>query len=445
MHFQSGGFDLGLYDQAVWQYKHFLWPFNTVKERFILGDHLTLTLPLMSFLFFLWEDTRALLIFQSTWICVSVIGIFLIAEKRLKSSFISLVLAVIYSLFYGIQYAIFFDFHPVVFGVGLLVWVIWATGEKKRWLAAILIALLVMTQENMGLALAWVGIMYLFRKEYRKTGALYIGIGLISSLIAAKAISYFSPVGFQYSPEITLNPIVLVTRLFDTEEKRQVWLYTMASVSFVPLLSLGGMAAILAELAQYFVTGNEFSRMCSPFMHHRIILAVLVILGVIDVLERYKKRKMIVTGITILLFVSAIAQQYIFHFPLNKLVKREFIRQEQWMRDDLVLISSIPSDFSIATQQNFVPHLSHRKEIYIAWPREHDFPKTKPCGNVSCWWLDFGGKPQYLIVDRRPHQWLTQILETNENFQSAITNMENDRKIVKIRNVGEATLYQIIY
>ncbi len=55
-HFQSGGFDLGMYDQAVWQYANYQWPYNTIKERFILGDHLTLTLPLLAPLFWIWDD-----------------------------------------------------------------------------------------------------------------------------------------------------------------------------------------------------------------------------------------------------------------------------------------------------------------------------------------------------------------------------------------------------
>ncbi|PIU02220.1 hypothetical protein COT66_01120, partial [Candidatus Shapirobacteria bacterium CG09_land_8_20_14_0_10_49_15] len=67
-HFQSGGFDLGIYDQAVWQYANFLNPYNTVKTSHILGDHLTLTLPLLAPLFWLWDDVRSLLIFQAFWL-----------------------------------------------------------------------------------------------------------------------------------------------------------------------------------------------------------------------------------------------------------------------------------------------------------------------------------------------------------------------------------------
>ena len=59
--------------------------------------------------------------------------------------------------------------------------------------------------------------------------------------------------------------------------------------------------------------------------------------------------------------------------------------------------------------------------------------------------LDFGGKPQYLVVDLHPYQWLTQLLESNENFESAVKNMERGGKIKLEKEVNQAKLYQITY
>ena len=81
-HFQSGGFDLGIYDQAVWQYAKFLKPYNTIKASHIWGDHLTLTLPLLAPLFWLWDDVRILLIFQAFWLAFSSLAVFKLAQHR---------------------------------------------------------------------------------------------------------------------------------------------------------------------------------------------------------------------------------------------------------------------------------------------------------------------------------------------------------------------------
>jgi len=440
--FQSGGFDLGLYDQTVWQYSRFLYPYNTIKERFILGDHFTLTLPIISPLLYVWNNVRVLLVFQAVWLSISSLAVYLLAMKRRLGTVVSMLLAFLYSTFYGIQFVVYFDFHPVIIGVGLIAWLAYflETGRKK--LTTITIVLLLLTQENMGIALACLGCIYLFRKEYRKTALWFIIGGMLYSIVASKIIALFSPVGFQYWPQLSFHPVKILTQFFDSSEKQQVWLYSFAWFSFLPIFSAGALLAVFLDLAQYFVTGPEFARMWSPFMHHRAILAPFLTLGTLAVLVSLRNRKVSVTAIVVFMVLISLAQQYFFHFPLNKLSKAEYWLREPWMDNMNQLIASVPSGVSLATQQNLVPHVSHRKEIYIAWPRKHDL-ESKPCGEVTCWWLDFGGAPQFLLVDTRPNQWLTQILETNENWHSAISNMEKTGKITLERSVGDARLYRV--
>lgn len=443
-HFQSGGFDLGLYDQAVWQYAHFQWPYNTIKDRFILGDHLTLTLPLLAPLFWLWEDVRILLIFQAFWVSFSALAIYKLVLHRGLTEITALCLAVVYSLFYGIQYLVYFDFHPVVIGVGLLAWTAYFLESGKTGWLAVSIALLLLTQENTGLALAGLGFIYVFRQKFRKISIGFIIGGIGYSLIASRLISLFSPVGFEYQPEIPLNPWVALSRFFDHPEKRQVWWWSFASFSFLPLLSPGAILAVVSDLFQYFVTGDHFVQMWTPFKHHRAILGVFLALGTLDALVLLKRWK----AAPLILLSVALMFQYLWHLPLNKLVKAEYWKNETWMEDNRKLFALIPAGAAVATQQNFVPHLSHRNKIYLAWPRVHDFdpstPLGMPCGKASCWWLDFDKHAEYLVVDTRPDQWLTQILESNDHWLEAIGNMEKAKNIVLEKNIGGARLYRII-
>ncbi|MDO8582950.1 MAG: DUF2079 domain-containing protein [bacterium] len=444
-HFQSGGFDLGIYDQSVWQYSKLLAPFNTIKYRFILGDHLSLTLPLLSPLFYLWDNVRMLLIFQAFWISFSTFAVFKIIRNRNFSPLVSLNVSFVYSLFYGIQSAVFFDFHPVVIGVGLIAWLIYFLETKKTKLFWLTFVLVILTQENMGIALASLGLIYMFKKEYRKLSIFFISFGFLDSLISSRIIALFSPVGFQYWPEISLNPIKTLVNFFDSPEKRQVWFYSLSWFSFLPLLSPGSIMAVVLDLSQYFVTGSGFSGMWSPFMHHRAILAPFLLLGVLDVLIFLKKRRISPELISIFLVIVSLSLQFVFHFPLNKLSKSAYWKTEQWMIDNKAIIKIIPTNASIASQQSLVPHISHRKEIYMIWPKIHDFSDKTVCGKKSCWWLDFGGKPEYLFVDLHPNQWVTQLLETNENFESAVSNMEKTGEIKLVKEVNYARLYKVIY
>ncbi|MCJ7792862.1 MAG: DUF2079 domain-containing protein, partial [Candidatus Marinimicrobia bacterium] len=475
-HFQSGGFDLGLYDQTIWKYSHFLSPYNTIKDRFALGDHLNLTLPLIAPLYWLWEDVRLLLIFQAFWLSFSSLAIYLLCRLRKFSPLTSFNLSFLYSLFYGIQFAVFFDFHPVIIGVGLIAWLVYFLESKRKKLFGLTLVLLLLTQENMGLALTSLGLIYFFKKDYRGLAIGFIFGGLVWSLLAAKIIAFFSPeMGFQYWPTISHDPGQIIQAFFNAQEKRLVWLYSFSWFSFLPLLSPGAVLAVAFELAQYFVTGPEFARMWSPFMHHRAILAPFLLLGTLDALRLLEKMKppprfwgrllfcpfhafekiktpiiafrwcRLLTShlcppkfrgtaprsnfrpqldavvmkkkwfkpqiVTLLMVLVALGLQYGFHFPLNKLSKRIYWQSEHWMADNRALFQVIPPDASLATQQSLIPHLSQRREIYLTWPREHDFDESV-CGQRSCWWLDFGGQPEYLVVDLHPYQWLTQLLET---------------------------------
>lgn len=431
-HFQSGGFDLGLYDQAVWQYSRFLKPYNTIKERHILGDHLTLTLPLLAPLFWFWNDVRALLIFQAFWVSFSSFAIYKLCQTRKFSPLVSLIPSFIYSLFYGLQYAVFFDFHPVIIGVGLISWLVYFLESKQKRLFLVTLVLLILTQENMGIALACLGLIYLFKKKYRRLTAVFIIGGFAWSLLAAKIITFFSDVGFQYWPEINPQPLKMAMEFFNSEEKKLVWQYSLSWFSFLPLLSPGSILALFLDLGQYFVTGPEFSRMWSPFMHHRAILAPFLLLGVLDSLAllRQRVRPEIAVG---LMLITSLGLQYYYHLPLNKLSKKIYWREEPWMVDNRELFKVIPAEASLAAQQSLVPHLSHRRSIYLVWPRKYDFG----------WWLDFGGEPEYLVVDLHPYQWLTQLLESNENFENAIENMEKAGRITLEREAGFAKLYKI--
>ena len=443
-HFQSGGFDLGLYDQAVWQYSKFIWPYNTVKARFILGDHLTLTLPLLAPVYWVVNDVRALLVVQATWVSASVIAVYLLTKHRKFSPFTALGISCVYSLFYGLQYGLFFDFHPVLLATGLIPWMLYFMETKRTKLFIVFLVLLVLTQENMGLALTSLGFIYIWKKEYRKLSLGFIFGGLAVSLLAAKAITIFSPTGFQYVPHLEFNPILFVRDLFNAPEKQQVWLYTLATFTFLPLLSPGAVMAVVFDLAQYFTTGPDFARMWSPFMHHRAILIVYLFLGALDGLAWIKRKKVNIENIVALLIVSALVQQFIFHYPLNKLTKADFWRTDSWTADNEKMIATIPPDMALATQQSLVPHLSHRKIMYLAWPRVHDF-KEMPCGRVSCWWLDVDSHAQYLLIDSHPDEWLTMLLETPEHVKEALTDMEKLGKITPVRKIHDIGLYRINY
>lgn len=295
----------------------------------------------------------------------------------------------------------------------------------------------------MGLALSSLGFIYIFQKQYRRVALGFIAGGFLATFIAIAIIKSLSPIGFEYAPQIQLHPINLIKEFFNGQEKRDVWLYSLSWFSFLPLLSPGAMLAVLLDLSQYFITGEAFSRMWSPFMHHRAILAPFLLLGTLDAINLLK-RKLRPEVISVFMVIVALLLQYKFHFALNKLSKPIYWQSEKWMEDNRKLISAIPKDISIASAQNMVPHLSHRNQVYLIYPREHEI-KGDPCGRKLCWWLDFPVEADYLMVNLSERQTLTQLLESPQNFKAAIKNMETLGKIKLEKRIGTAYLYRITH
>lgn len=443
-HFQSGGFDLGIYDQAVWKYSKFTNLFNTIIENHTLGDHLTLTLPLLAPLFWIWDDVRILLIFQAFWLSFSSLAVFKLCQHRKLPPFACLSLSIIYSLFFGIQFAAFFDFHPVALGAGLIAWLVYFFESRKKYLFLLTLSLFLLTQENMGIALFCLGLIYVFKKQHRLYALAFLITGFAWSIIAVKIIGSFSNAGFYYQPEFPPNLKLAIFSFFDSQEKRLVWWYSFGWFSFLPILSLGSVLAVLTDLSQYFVTSQRYPHMMGPFLHHRVILAIFLLLGTLETIKFLEKRSIKPQVVAAIILIVSLGQQYFFHFPLNKLSKPIYWKTESWMTDNEQLFKSIPPDASIATQQNLLSHLSHRQEIYLAWPRKSIFPEPI-CGQNACWWLDFVGKPEFLMVDLHPNQWLTQLLESNENFQAAVRNMELAGKVTLEKEINYAKLYRVSY
>lgn len=443
IHFESGAFDLGIYDQALWLYSRFEIPYSTLKERLILGDHLTLTIPLLSPLYYIWDDVKILLIFQSTWLALSSIGIYKIGLFRKLPPITAFTISFAYSIFYGIQFAVFFDFHPVIIAAGLLPWLAYFFETKKRRLFFITLIAVILTQENMGIAVSCLAIIYFFKKKYRSEAILMFILGLVMSLILLKVTGYFSPVGYEYKPVIN-SFSSLITGFYDHPDKIRVLLYSLSAYMFLPLLSPGSILAALFDLSQYFVSGQVLARMWSPFTHHRIILATILAIGTIDAFVFLARKRINIFYFTIIFLTFTLLQQYIFHYPLNKLSKPIYFQNQEWMNNNSMIIEEVPKNVSIATQQNLAPHLSHRKEIYLLWPKIST-ENSKCLGQESCWWLDFSGKPIYLIIDTHPGSSLTQLLESRENYLSAVENMEKAGKIRLYKQKSDAKIYKIIY
>ena len=181
--------DLGQIDQAIW---------NSSRGRFLeqtdngylatrLTDHVEPLLALISPVFWLWDDVRALLLLQALAVAAGAPLLYLLAMRLFDRALgprraliwerepaqaatrpVAAALAVAYLLAPQLQSALLTEFHAAPLAVPLILWALWAV-EARRWAQFAVAALLVSaTKEEMALLGALLGLWAVWRSLLRR-------------------------------------------------------------------------------------------------------------------------------------------------------------------------------------------------------------------------------------------------------------------------------------
>ncbi len=191
--------DLGQIDQAVWNSSRGRFVENT-DNGFIatrMTDHVEPILGLISPVFWLWNDVRAILLLQVIAVAA---GAWLLYELTLTlfthilppdqrahiwqvdpilqaARPLALTLAVAWLLAPQLQSAVLTEFHAVPLAVPLILWALWSV-ERRRWLQFAIAALLVAAvKEETALLAAGLGVWAVWRETKLKIENLRLGSG----------------------------------------------------------------------------------------------------------------------------------------------------------------------------------------------------------------------------------------------------------------------------
>lgn len=385
LHFSSGAFDLGIFDQVVWLYSRFSRPFMTMRANLLnehaLGDHFHPILVVLAPLYWITDRVEALLIVQGLLFALAMLPIFLFTEKRL-GKWPAYLFALSYALFWGVQQSVVFDFHEVAFAAPLIAFAIYFIDEKRWVRFFICIALLLLTKENLSITVAFFGLYLISLKEFRRgLVTLLAGVSWFAAVMLvfmpyfrAGAGAYHYWTYIQFGPDlptalraILRNPLLLVEVLVTPSEKlRSYWLtfYPFLGLSFFSPLAIL-MIPLLAERflsaqPNYWSTYYHYSAAISP------VLAMAAADGLARILrltgrERLRRSAGILCGAVILaLNLQLVPQQ-----PLWNLADANYWRLTESDLTGRRALKMIPAEASVAAQAPIVPHLSHRRHIFL--------------------------------------------------------------------------------
>lgn len=438
--------DLGIMDQALWNTVHGA-PLhqticNIVGDTNCLGDISRLAIhfePIMfpiSLLYLVVPSPKTLQLLQALVVASGAFPAYWIASRRLRSALAGVAFAALYLIYPALQAAVTYDFHAVTLSAAFLMFALYFMLSRNTvgLFTACLLALL--TKEEMPVDIAMIGLcIAAFQRRWRVGGAL-IAISVIWLGIALAVMHAASPLG--HSPTASryaylgASPVqaavyvlthpVQVIRGHVLDGDGVFYLRSLFSpAAYLPFLS--PLTLIIAVPAIGINILSTDPTMRSGLYHYNAeIVPVLVfsaIQGVAYLSEaagwvaekglpviragigaawawtrriqaRHATRVALATLVVLVLFFGLHEQRDRGYLPFA----RGFAWPQQTAHAELAnsFLPLIPPEASVSAQSDLVPHVSHRRYIYMYPYRaaQSDYVFLDVTGNL----YPYGTQPQ---------------------------------------------------
>jgi uncharacterized membrane protein len=405
--FSSGAFDLGIFDQAIW---------NTTKGNILvsslkgnmnlLGDHFEPMLLLIVPFYFLWSSPIVLLILQSIALGLSVFPLYLIARQRLNERFLIFALLISFFLSKGLRGVGLNDFHLEGFIVPLIFLCYYLLITRKTAWFFVSTFFLLLCKEDMALMVSAFGIFTFFIEKRRPLGIILFLGAIAAWILETKIIiPHFNPQGVypyltrlpfgdtyvQNIKFVLANPFSLLKLVFHPQNV-EFYLKLFGSLGFLSLFSPARLILIAIPLFKIAMGLNTPEAAGMAYMHsHHIghllpFVYIAAIYGVGWIVDKLSKkvfsRKMVANFLSAYIIIVALG----FCGKMDGYKFMKYIKHAEMVRAGKIrqYLRPVPDDASVATNSSLFPHLSHRKYIFLWNPDEAK-------SNLA----------QYLVIDKK--------------------------------------------
>jgi uncharacterized membrane protein len=370
----TAAFDYGLYDQGLWLLSHFHDPFITIMGRNLFGSHTSFILGFLVPLYWIAPGAGVLLTSQALLIGLGAVPVFLYARKRLESVAAAAVLGIAFLLHPAVGWSNIEQFHPDAFfpvTVGLALY--GALGNRRRLLVAgVVLSLLV--REDVALLTVPLGIWYALRRD-RKLGLLIIVGSLAYSAIAMFAIIttllgttsfYFGRIPFGgvggFLKTVFVHPGRLIHYLGQDGRPRYVW----------QMLVSGGLVFLAATDVALIGIGVLGINVISTFVyehliryHYSLLLVPIVSFASVEAIGRMRQPALRWTAVAAVGVIATVGAYLWGPMPFSRPVVAYWKPNYPDAVDVRVLKRSIPPDAVVSAYVTWVPHVDHRRRIYM--------------------------------------------------------------------------------
>lgn len=379
--FGTFGFDLGIYDQAIWLMSRFKSPFITLRGLPFWGTHANPILVLFVPFYWLGAGPIFLLIAQVASQAAGAVAVYLLARDRFESRWPAVAMAGVLLLHPTYQYLVWEFFHPDALALGPLLFAYWAA-RARRWNWFVVAGVLALaSKEDVALAMIVLGALIAARGD-RRIGAVTAAVAAAWFMFATRVIipvsngigpfydSFFGEFGSS-AGEVTKNVISNPGKAIDvaTRPNRMSYYRMMfAPVAFLPLFAvptlLLGAPMIGVNALSSFPYQQEIR------YHYAALVVAAIILATVEAiawLGRTATTRAFLVGLvaatslasTVAWGPSPIGIKYRSGLWALSPDPRNEIREKA--------MNLVPSQGSASVHYNFAPHMTHRERVY-EWP-----------------------------------------------------------------------------
>lgn len=426
--FQTNAEDFGIMDQSIWNTSHGNILHDSICNikndtncaspdgyvRFAI--HFEPILFPISWLYFLWSDPRVLFFLQTIVVAIGAYPAFWLARLRLRNEWLGGAFAFLYLLYPAQLQATTSDFHAVTLTAAFLLFALYFMYTRQtRWFFVFAI-LSMACKENIPLVVATIGLWSVIFQRRWKSGLAVTLLALIWFVVATKVIMpHFSPTGLpllsgRYGgtagagsllKDALFHPVnFLRTYVFEYTHLSYIHA-VLAPAGYIPKPHGGGLFYLpmlapwilvmgLPSLAVNLLSSN--SQQYSGLFHYNADLVPIIIFSTIEALivvrwlvqislaglarrslkfsgSSWLNQRMLSIIVISLLLVgvlgSTLRTDYYFHGQLPVSIGFQWPQASAHEALAQKFMAMIPEDASVSAQTKLVPHLSHRKNIYM--------------------------------------------------------------------------------
>lgn len=384
--FNSGAYDLGIFDQTIWNSAHGRLFENSVMadSPLFLGHHFSPILLALAPLYWIHPSPVTLLAAQALVLGLAGLPIFWMARDFLRSSGLALAVLVAYLLNPATAYVALFDFHEIALVVPLLALALYLLLRQRYGWFALVLLMSFLVKEDVGLVGAAIGVFIALAQRRRLMGFGLCVLSIAWTLLLVRyVVPGFHPDGKYYFAGLYTNlgstpievlsnfladPLSILGRLAAPNMLRYLQ-QLVAPLGGLPLL---GWPILIAALPPYLSISlsDKLPSDLIQYQYSASILPVLLtatILGLRWLRQRAGLRyPALGPGLVAFVIAASIVGAYLNGpLPLARHFEAQQYRASPRLEVARQLMAQIPPQASVIAQANLVPHLTHRRVVQV--------------------------------------------------------------------------------